>query len=249
MLKICEIHKKIGEKYILNNINLQIQQGESIVIIGESGGGKTTLAKIIAGIESPSKGTLYYCNEELLDSRKRAFSQCGDIQYIFQDPYSSLEKNYTVRKTLLEPFNICKRNGRSALNPEEAMAMVDKNLLEYIDCKIDILSGGQRQKVAIARALVPMPKIIIADECTAMLDADSSQDIFSVFQRLNEERNITIIAIVHEIDFLRGFWKRIIVVKEGTIIEDMLFKDFYYEAKDEYSKEIIQCYQVKLGFR
>lgn len=247
MLDICDVYKVIGEKQILKNINLRIEQGESVVIIGESGGGKTTLAKIIAGIESQSKGNLYYEKEVLLNCRKRTFEQCGDIQYIFQDPYSSLEKNFTLKSTMLEPFRICMRNNRDVLSPEEAIAIVDKELLKYMDYKIDTLSGGQRQKVAIARALVPKPKIIIADECTSMLDEKSSKDIFSIFQELNEERNISIIAIVHEIDFLNGFWQRIMVIKEGKIIEDMKFKDFYDEAKDEYSKEIIECYKFLRG--
>ena len=80
-----------------------------------------------------------------------------------------------------------------------------------------------------------------------MLDDQSSKEIFRIFQKLNEERNISIIAIVHEIDFLNGFWQRIIVIKEGAIIEDMKFKDFYHEAKDEYSKEIIECYKFLRG--
>lgn len=247
MLDICNVYKNIGKKQILNNISLRIKQGESVVIIGESGGGKTTLAKIIAGIENQSKGNLYYGNDKLLNCRKRTFEQCADIQYIFQDPYSSLEKNFTLRNTMLEPFRICKRNNREALSPEEALAIVDDELLKYMDYKIDTLSGGQRQKVAIARALVPKPNIIIADECTAMLDDQSSKEIFRIFQKLNEERNISIIAIVHEIDFLNGFWQRIIVIKEGAIIEDMKFKDFYHEAKDEYSKEIIECYKFLRG--
>lgn len=247
ILVVNKANKLYGEKLVLKDINITFNVGEMVAIIGESGGGKTTLAKLIIGLENLNSGEILYEGVKLKSLRKRDFKYCADIQYIFQDPYAALEENKTVNEVLTEPIRICKRHKRNTLTPSEALEIVDKNLLSYLDKKIENLSGGQRQKVSIARALIPIPKVIIADECTSMLDEGSSYEVLEAFENIRKSQGVTILSIVHEVDFQNDPWNRIIVIKDGAVVEDLEFKDFQRNCKSDYSKKLIESYKVLRG--
>jgi len=244
MVRLDNIVKNYGKVKASDHVDLLINDGESLVLAGESGSGKTTLAKMIVGMEVPDSGEIHIDNVLLSSSlKKRSFSQCAMIQYIFQDPYSALEPNFTVRKTLAETERICKRNKREYLPMEEALAYVDKNIVPYLDRPIRELSGGQRQKVCIARALIPIPRLIIADESTSMLDKKSTLDIFDLINRIKDQKKISLLVILHDIDFSYDKWDRIAVMSQGKIVEDMPFKDFRDKSTHSYSRELISAYE------
>ncbi|WMJ78742.1 MULTISPECIES: ABC transporter ATP-binding protein [unclassified Sedimentibacter] len=243
MLKVINLNKKYVNKQVLNNISMNFSFGESTAIIGESGSGKTTLAKIITGLEKQDSGQILLNNKELKELKHRPFSQCAKIQYIFQDPYSALESNYTILKTLKETTAICKRNKYEHISIEEALTYVDKNLLNYLDDKVEVLSGGQRQKLCIARSLITNPDIIIADECTSMLDEKSSEEIYELLNKIKEDKKIILISILHEIDFYKGYWDKIAVIKDGNLLENKEFNGFYETAENEYSLRLIEAYK------
>lgn len=243
MLKVINLNKKYGNKQVLSNISLDFARGESTAIVGESGSGKTTLAKIIAGLEKQYSGQVLLNNNELTELKHRPFNQCAKIQYIFQDPYSALESNYTVLKTLKETTSICKRNKYEHISIEEAITYVDKNLLNYMHDKVEVLSGGQKQKLCIARALITSPDIIIADECTSMLDEKSSEEIYKLLNKIKKDKKIILISILHEIDFCNGSWDKIAVIKDGNLLEHKEFKNFHKTAENEYSLRLIETYK------
>ncbi len=243
MLKIINLNKKYGNKQVLNNISMEFACGESTAVVGESGSGKTTLAKIIIGLEKQDSGQVLLNNKELADLKHRSFSQCAEIQYIFQDPYSALESNYTVLKTLKETTAICKRNNYQHISIEEALGYVDENLLDYLNEKVEVLSGGQRQKLCIARSLITNPAIIIADECTSMLDEKSSEEIYWLLNKIKEDKKIILISILHEIDFYKGCWDKIAVIKDGNLLEHKEFKNFYETSETEYGLKLIEAYK------
>ncbi|MBP1926267.1 ABC-type dipeptide/oligopeptide/nickel transport system ATPase subunit [Sedimentibacter acidaminivorans] len=243
MLQIIDINKSYGSKKVLNNINIDFKPGESTAIVGESGSGKTTLAKIIIGLEKQNSGEILLNNKILQSINKRYFETCAKIQYIFQDPYSALEKNFTVLQTLNETVTICKRNNYDYMSIEDCIINVDKNLLNYLDQKVDILSGGQKQKLCIARSLITKPKIIIADECTSMLDKKNSEEIFNLLNKIKQEKNIILISILHEVDFYSEYWDKIAIFKDGNLLEYSEFKNFYNNAKNIYSKELIEAFK------
>lgn len=247
MLKIVDLNKSYGSKKILHNINLAFKEGEMAAIIGESGSGKTTLAKTIIGLDCLDEGQILYKGAPLMPLRKRAFDICADIQYIFQDPYSSLESERSLRAELEEPIKICRRHKREYISIDKALSLVDPRLHSLLDKKVSTLSGGQRQKAAITRALIPNPKIIIADECTSMLDDESSRDIFKSFSNIRLKHGITLITIVHNIELFDGYWDRIIVMKDGEVVDDESYKDFCINAKSKYSKELIESYRYIRG--
>lgn len=243
MLQIIDINKSYGSKKVLNNINIDFNPGESTAIVGESGSGKTTLAKLIIGLEKQNSGKILLNNITLPSIKKRAFESCAKIQYIFQDPYSALEKNFTVLQTLNETVTICKRNNYDYMSIEDCLMIVDKNLLNYLHQKVDILSGGQKQKLCIARSLITKPKIIIADECTSMLDKKNSEEIYNLLNKIKQEKNIILISILHEVDFYSKYWDKIAIFKDGNLLEYNNFKYFYKNSNSSYSKELIEAFK------
>lgn len=243
MLKVINLNKKYGNNQVIDNVSINFDNGESTAIIGESGSGKTTLAKIIIGLEKQDSGKVLLNNEELTILKHRAFNQCAKIQYIFQDPYSALENNYTVLRTLKETTAICKRNKYEHISIEDAIKYVDENLLNYLDEKVEILSGGQKQKLCIARSLITNPDIIIADECTSMLDEKSSEEIYGLLNKIKNNKKIILISILHEIDFYTGSWDKIAVFRDGNLLEHKDFKNFYKTAENEYSLKLIEAYK------
>jgi ABC-type dipeptide/oligopeptide/nickel transport system ATPase subunit len=243
MLNIINLNKKYGNNQVLNNVSINFDSGESTAIVGESGSGKTTLAKIIIGLDKQDSGNVLLNNEELTILKHRSFNKCAKIQYIFQDPYSALENNYTVLSTLKETTSICKRNNYEHISIEDALKYVDENLLNYMDEKVEVLSGGQKQKLCIARALITNPDIIIADECTSMLDEKSSDEIYELLNKIKKDKKIILISILHEIDFYKGCWDKIAVFKDGNVLEHKDFKNFYKKAENEYSLKLIDAYK------
>lgn len=243
MLELKHICKSYGRNCVVKDVSVTLGDGESLVLAGESGSGKTTLSKVAVGMVMPDSGSVILDGKILATSNcKRSFQDCVSIQYIFQDPYSALEPGFTLRKTLAETSRICQRHNHPCLSAEEALAYVDADLLRYLDRPIQILSGGQRQKVCIARALMPSPRVIIADESAAMLDRRSGRDIFDLLHRIREERGISLLAILHDVDFSDTKWDRIAVMWQGELVLQAGFRDFAKLQTHAYSRDLVSAY-------
>ncbi|MFA5523222.1 MAG: ATP-binding cassette domain-containing protein [Tissierellales bacterium] len=248
MLKIRNISKSYEKLKVLEDISLELALGESLVLAGKSGSGKTTLAKIIIGLEECGRGQIFHLGKELKKSyRKRKFSDLAKIQYIFQDPYSALEPSYSLEETLMETVNICRRNSFEPMDIDDALAMVDKGLLDQKKRKISTFSGGQQQKICIARALLTYPKLIIADEATSMLDYKTRIEINTLLNKIKSIYELTIIAIVHDIDFYNDKWDKIAVINNHKLVDLMEFKDFFQNASSGYSKDLINSHKYFYG--
>lgn len=188
-------------------------------LIGESGGGKTTLCRLILGLEKPDSGVVQIRGRALSSLRRRSFADCAAIQYVFQDPYAALEEESTVASALAEPVRLCRRNRREPLIPREALALA--GLPEtFLPRRVKTLSGGQRQKVNIARALVTHPELVIGDECTSMLDAESAAEIAGIFSRLAAGRGVSFLLVTHDVHLVRGLCDYVYVVNEGKLVEE-----------------------------
>ena len=243
MLTLEQITKTYGSLYAAERVDLTIQPGESMILAGESGSGKTTIARIAAGMERPDSGRVLLDGRPLAPtSRKRTFDDSVSIEYIFQDPYNALESGFIVRKTLEETGRICCRHGRGVLSMEEAVGYVDARLIGYLDRPVQELSGGQRQKVCIARALMPQPRILIADESTSMLDKQSGLDVFNLLNRIKKEKNISVLVILHDVDFSYTQWDRIGIMYQGRLVEQAHFSEFPQTATHPYSRRLLEAY-------
>lgn len=200
----------------VEGVNLTVQYGEFISIIGESGSGKTTLLNIIGGIDDQTSGEVLIENIELknLNEEERTVFRRKNIGFIFQN--YNLIPILNVRENIILPLNL---DGR------EVDEVYLNEILELLDIKNKLysfpneLSGGQQQRVAIARALISKPKIILADEPTGNLDHKNSEKIISLFSQMNKKFKQTIVMITHNLE-LTKYSNRVIKILDGKIIEE-----------------------------
>ena len=243
LIRLEHITKHYGRNIALKDVSIGFSQGEGHLIVGQTGSGKTTMAQVICGSVIPDSGTLFWKGSPLPPScRDREFSSLAAIQYIFQDPYSATDPRLTLNHTLAEAVRICRRNHHPFLPPEEALAAVDPALLRYLNQRVGVLSGGQLQKVCVARALIPQPQVLIADEATSMLDYSAAKELFGLLHRVRQEKGIALIAVVHDIDFSDNSWDWISVMHQGKIVEQLPFGDFAGSAAYPYSKRLLESY-------
>lgn len=215
-----------GKELALDDINLNIKQGEFIGIIGSSGSGKSTLLKSINLLVKPLKGKIYLDN---VDIRGLTISRLRNIRrsigFVFQD-YNLIDRSSVLDNVLIGRLGY-RSSFKSFLGifsdddyERATRALRQVGLSEKIFERADQLSGGQKQRVAIAKTLCQGPKIILADEPVASLDLSTSQTVMDYFQRVNEKKNITILINLHDVNLAKKYCDRIIALKDGKIVYD-----------------------------
>jgi putative ABC transport system ATP-binding protein len=211
---------KMGQVQVhaLSQVSLQIRQRELVSIMGPSGSGKSTLMNILGCLDQPTSGKYYLAGVEVarLDDNQLAEIRGKQIGFVFQT-FNLLPRTNALNNVEL-PL-VYNGVGRRKRRERAAAALEMVGLGDRLHHKPNELSGGQQQRVAIARALVSQPSIIMADEPTGNLDSKSSEEIVTIFQRLNEEQGITIILVTHELDIAQHT-HRIIRLADGRLIED-----------------------------
>lgn len=216
MINIKNLNKHYGEIKVLNDISIEIKQGEIFAIVGHSGAGKSTLMRCINGLEDYTDGSLKVNNREIKELKKdelREFRK--NIGMIFQ--HFSLVQRKTVYENVALPMEIW------GYSKEETSKKV-KELLELVGLSEKInsfpnqLSGGQKQRVAIARALTLNPEILLSDEATSALDPNTTTSILNLLKEINEKLNITIILVTHEMEVVKQIAQKALLLEHGNII-------------------------------
>ncbi len=237
IIKIVDLTKtyKVGEVEVhaLNSVNLSIEEGEFVAIMGASGSGKSTLMNILGCLDVPTSGEYFLdgVNTSKLSKNEYSTIRNQKIGFVFQG------FNLLHRTTALENVEMPLMYDRS--NRIKDPTEKSKKSLERVGLKDRMyhvpnqMSGGQQQRVAIARALVNEPALILADEPTGNLDSKTSIDVFGLFQELNDE-GITIVLVTHERDFAK-FAQRIVELKDGEIVDDYIIEN-RLDAKIELAK-------------
>ena len=218
MIELSHIHKSFNETEVIKGIDLKINQGEVVTLIGRSGSGKTTLLRMINALEIPTEGTVYVngmtYNTKDKKSQIKVRQQSG---MVFQN--YNLFPHKSALENVMEGLITVKKMNKATAN-EEAMNLLAKvGLVHVKDQRPHALSGGQQQRVAIARAIINDPKFIIADEPTGALDSKTSQDIMELFVKLNKEQNTTIIMVTHDREVAEKA-DRIIHILDGRVQEE-----------------------------
>ena len=242
-LVIENVSKYCDKKAILSKINLSVSQNECLGIMGESGSGKSTLAKLLVGLESFDEGNIIFNEISYENINKKQLSLIhGKIQLVFQNAFGAVNPKYTVEEVLTEPLKI---HYKKELAYEE-MKKRAENFLEkvglnpeFISQKATQLSGGQLQRVCIARALILEPEIIIFDESVSGLDPIIQEQILELLGSLKETMNLTYIFISHDFEACYYLCDKIAIIENGEIADIIENLDSPVIVKNERIKRIL----------
>jgi nickel transport system ATP-binding protein len=220
---------------VLRNVSFDMRKGECLGIIGESGSGKSTLSRLILGIEKPASGQALYEGKNVLDPRVRR----GKISAVFQDYTSSFNPNYTVYEAIIEPLLISGRNSRKSLTAQAVSLLVQVGLDEsYLTKYSHELSGGEAQRVCIARAVSITPELLILDEVVSSIDASIQVQILDLFYKFKEKMHMSYIFITHDIQAAVYLCDRVLFFCDGNIVEESLVSELY-SVRNEYAKKLL----------
>ncbi len=227
----------------LDDVTLGVSRGECLGVVGESGSGKTTLANCLAGLLSPSAGTVIYEGEVIsAPGISRRFPRVRGIQIVFQDPASSLNPRRTVGSVLAEVIKV------HSLRPRAEAADRVNDLLGLVGLDSELaarrprrLSGGQQQRVAIARALAFEPKLIIADEIVSALDASVQAQILNLLADLREQLGLSIILVTHDMSVARHLCDRVVVMRSGEVVEQGPAEQVLLSPAHPYTQELLRA--------
>ena len=218
MIEVKNLCKSFGDLDVIKDVSFKIEEGDIFGIIGQSGAGKSTLLRCFNGLEDYQSGSIVALGKEVKDlSKKELQLMQKNMGMIFQN--FNLLNRLTVYENIALPLKFWKMNPKDKVNDDrihELLKLV--GLEDKINAKPRELSGGQKQRVAIARALVLNPKILLCDEATSALDPKITQDILSLLQKINEELNITIIVVTHQMEVVKKICNKMVFLKQGKIV-------------------------------
>ncbi|WP_440693868.1 dipeptide ABC transporter ATP-binding protein [Candidatus Pelagibacter sp. HIMB1695] len=227
----------------VNNVSFEIKEGESFGLVGESGSGKSTIAKMIVNLFKPSSGDIFFDKTCItkIKNRSELMKFRKQIQMIFQDPYSSLNGRLKVKDIIAEPITLHNPSiSNSDLNNYvndllDSVEMTQKSADRYPH----EFSGGQRQRISIARALATQPRLLVCDEPTSALDVSIQAQILNLLKDLQEQLNLTILFISHDLPVVRQMCDRIGVLKDGKLCEISNTEDLFLNPTHEYTKKLL----------
>jgi ABC-type oligopeptide transport system ATPase subunit len=227
----------------VNGISFHVKKGEILSIVGESGCGKSTTAKLLMTIEEPTSGEIFFEGKDITRfSEKELQEYRKKVQIIFQDPYSSLNPRWNVGKIIAEPLQ---------LNTDLSAKEIKEKVLEIMK-KVGLqenwyeryphqFSGGQRQRIGIARALVIHPEVIICDEPVSALDVSIQAQVLNLLLDLQEEFNLTYIFISHDLSVVEHISDRITVMYFGDIVESNDVESLFANPQHEYTQKLLKA--------
>src|SRR5918912_1698245 len=247
---VCKTYRRrMGVKttavQAVNDVSFTLRAGRVTGLVGQSGSGKTTIARLVTGIERPDSGEIWFADTRVDTLRgRRLRTYRSHVQYVFQDPFSALNPAHTIEYVLLRPLANYKRiNGRQArahvLDLLETVGLSPPE--QFVNKNPHQLSGGQRQRVVVARALAPDPQLIIADEPTSMLDVSIRAEILQLLDKLVRERRIAMLYITHDLLSARLLSDEILVLNHGRVVEQGPASRVIREPRDVYTRLLLDA--------
>lgn len=239
LLRIEHLHKKYDENAVLDDISLEVHQGEVVVLIGPSGCGKSTLLRCINALEPIQGGRILLGEDEVSVKNKKLYELRQKIGMVFQS-YELFPHLTVIDNICLSPVKVQKRNKDEVR--KEAMELLERvGLKEKADSYPRQLSGGQKQRVAIVRALCMHPEILLFDEVTAALDPEMVHEVLEVMLDLAAQGR-TMIIVTHEMQFAKAVADRILFIDEGKIMEDTTPEKFFTDPETDRAKKFLSVF-------
>ncbi|MFD5557510.1 ABC transporter ATP-binding protein [Streptomyces sp. NPDC127068] len=239
--------KQVGAVKAVDGVDFDLYQGETLGIVGESGCGKSTVAKTLVHLERPTAGVIKYKGQDITKLSGRALKAVRrNIQMVFQDPYTSLNPRMTVGDIIGEPFDIHPEvapKGDRRRRVQDLLDVVGLNP-EYINRYPHQFSGGQRQRIGIARGLALNPEIIIADEPVSALDVSVQAQVINLMEKLQNEFNLSYIFIAHDLSIVRHISDRVGVMYLGKIVELGTGTEIYDHPTHPYTQALLSAVPV-----
>lgn len=240
------LSRTVGYIKAVDGVNLEIYQGETLGLVGESGCGKSSMGRTIVRLEKPMEGSIVFNNEDIAAySNKRMGGIRTDLQIIFQDPYSSLNPKKRVYDILAEPLKVHKIVPDDKI-PEEVDRLLDAVELpkNFKNRYPNQFSGGQRQRIGIARALALKPKLIVCDEPVSALDVSTQAQVLNLLKDLQDKLNLTYLFIAHGLGAVKYISDRIAVMYLGKIVEIASTDEIFKNPRHPYTKALLSAYPV-----
>ncbi|MDU7650286.1 MAG: amino acid ABC transporter ATP-binding protein [Anaerococcus vaginalis] len=239
IIKVNNLEKKFGQNLVLKDINMEVQKGEVVTIIGSSGSGKSTLLRCLNLLEEPTSGEILYKNENILDKKFDLRAYRTKVGMVFQN-FNLFENKTVLQNCTLSQEKVLKISKNDA--EEKAKKFLQLvGMDQYINAKPSQISGGQKQRVAIARALCMDPEVLLFDEPTSALDPEMVGEVLEVMTKLAKE-GITMIVVTHEMDFAREVSTRVLFMNEGIILEEGSPEEIFTNPKNQRTKDFLKRY-------
>lgn len=233
MIELIDVNKYFGDKHVLKNINLKIEQGEVVALIGPSGSGKSTTLRCMNFMERPTSGKVIFEGQTLDRNLHKSREQIGMVfQHFHLFPHKTVLENITLAPILTGKMNEeeAKKIGMELL---ERMGLVDKKN-DYPSS----LSGGQKQRIAIARSLAMTPRLMLFDEVTSALDPEMVGEVLNVMKDLAKE-GMTMVVVTHEMAFAKQVSDRVIFMAEGEIVEEGVEDELFLHPQKERTRDFL----------
>jgi oligopeptide transport system ATP-binding protein len=239
--------RTIGHVKAVDGVSFDLKRGETLGIVGESGCGKSTLGRLLMGLETATSGSIKLRGEEITKLNATGMRKMRrNIQMVLQDPYSSLDPRMTVGDIVGEPFEI-----HGDVVPKKQRRKAVQDLLDVVGLNPDHItryphqfSGGQRQRIGIARALTLKPEVIVCDEPVSALDVSVQAQVVNLFERLQEEFNLSYVFIAHDLSVVRHIADRVGVMYLGKVVEIGNENEIYEQPTHPYTQALLSAVPV-----